>query len=223
MARPRGAVKIDRLTAAALRADRSRNRAEGHDHGEQGPLVLEHRTAHLPGAAGLLASGATGRPGDARRSRPDRQRRHRRCRDQPERGGGRSLGHRRDDRARHAIRQDGGDRRPRALRHPRPSAGDLQRLGPRVRPGRLAEDQKPPRTATESQRGGGAERGGRGRILSGHLLVLHAQDSRQAPVPGHGSRWQRHSRGIQKPGAVAQRGSAERLRELSSARRQGDA
>ncbi len=216
MARPRGAVKIDRLTEAPLRADRARIRAEGHGNDEQGPL-------HLPRIADLLAAGATGRPGNAGRRSPDRQRRYRRRGDEPERTRGRRLGHRRDERPRHEIRQDGRDGRSRAVRDPRPPAGDVRRVGARVRTGRFAEGQEPARAGPELERGGGAERGGRGRILSGHLLVLHAQDSRQAPVSGHGPRGQRHARRVQNTGAVAQRGAAERLRQLSSAGRQSDA
>jgi len=50
-----------------------------------------------------------------------------------------------------------------------------------------------------------------------------AADSGQEPVPGHRPRRQRHASGLQEPGTVAQRRPVERLRQLSPARRQGNA
>ena len=51
--------------------------------------------------------------------------------------------------------------------------------------------------APTASRGGG--------ILSGNLLVLDAQDSGQERVPRHWRKRQRHSRGHEKPGSVAER------------------
>ena len=92
----------------------------------------------------------------------------------------------RDDRPGHQIRQDRGHGRSRALRDPRSSAGHLQRVGARLRARRFAEGQERARPDREPERGGGAECGGRGGILSRHLLVRHAQIPDKSLFPGTG-------------------------------------
>ena len=70
----------------------------------------------------------------------DRRRRPRRRRHRSEGAGSRRVGHRGDDRASDQVRQDRRDRRSRPLRRARSPEGDLQRLGPRLRARRFAED-----------------------------------------------------------------------------------
>ena len=123
------------------------------------------------------------------------------------------MGDRGDHRSADPLRQDGGHRRPGPLRRARPSQGQIQGVGARLRPRRLAEGRRRAGQAAQSQGGGGAERGGGGAVLSGDLLVLDAQDPGGQPV----RRQERHSR-EDHPGRVAHGDQEPGLRRLPSAR-----
>ena len=88
----------------------------------------------------------------------------------------------------HQIRQDRRHRRPGPLRDPRPAEGQLQGLGARLRARGLARRSKAtPGKPLEPDRRAGAERGGRGRVLSRHVLVFDAPASRPtSEFPGTG-------------------------------------
>ena len=76
------------------------------------------------------------------------------------------------------FRQDGGDRRRRPLRHPRAARCKLQGLGARLWPDRFRQSRTRARRDAGADGETGGKPGGRGEILSGHVLVFDAQDSR---------------------------------------------
>ena len=123
---------------------------------------------------------------------PDRRRGHRRRRRRPGRHGdrpvrtrGRRLGHRRDPRSADAVREDRRHRRPRALPGPRSSQGDLQRLGPRLRPRRFAEDADRARQDARPEGGAGELARRRGAVLPRGALAGADGDAGQERVPRH--------------------------------------
>ena len=124
------------------------------------------------------------------------------------------MGDRGDHRSADPLRQDGGHGRPGPLRRARPSQGQVQGVGARLRPHQLAEGRRRAGQAARSQGGGGAERGGGGAVLSGDLLVLDAEDPGRQRVRQEGQRYSRQDH----PGRVAQRDQEPGLRRLSPAR-----
>ena len=175
------------------------------------------------GVAGGMAGGRAAGAAVAAARGIHRRRRHRRRGHRQERAGSRRLGDRRDDRARHPLREDGGDGRSGPLPDPRPAAGELQRVGARLRTRRLAQGQERARPHREPDRGAGAKRESRGGVLPRHLLVLDARHSGQEPVSRHGAQRERDAGRLPDAGTMVERRPVERLRQLPPARRQGHA
>ena len=87
------------------------------------------------------------------------------------------MGHCGDHRTADEIRQDRRHRRPGPLCDPRPAAEcELPGLGPRLRSGGFAQTAREARPAAQPYGGAGAERGGRGALLPGDLLVHDDED-----------------------------------------------
>ena len=157
------------------------------------------------GSAGRRAAG--GRSGGGHR-----QRRHRRRRARRQRSRGRRLGDRGNARSAGALHQDRRHRRSGPLRHPRSAEGQLRHLGARLWPRRLAEGEERARQAAQSDRGAGAERGGRREVLPGDLLVRDDED------PGGRGLRQQGRAGQRQDHRLSQRHEEQRLRRLPPAR-----
>ena len=150
----------------------------------------EERTNEIQGQAVFERSGdrprrgARGRAGGAAGAdrRRHRQRRYWRRGHRRQRTGGRGMGDRGDHRSADPLRQDGGHGRPGPLRGARSPQSQVQGVGARLWPRRLAEGRRRAGQAGRSQGGAGAERGGGRAVLSGDLLVLDAEDPRRQPV-----------------------------------------
>ena len=133
------------------------------------------------------------------------------------------MGDRGDHRPADQDEQDRGDRRSGPLRDPGSAQGELHRLVARVRPRRFGEDPERTRQDREHYGHSGPDRSRRGPVLSGDLLVLHAEDSGQEHVPGDRPQGQRHADLHEEPVAVDRPGQDQWLLCLPSARQQGDA
>ena len=77
--------------------------------------------------------------------------------------------------------------------------------------------QSAPGTILNLTGGAGAERGGSGAVLSGHLLVCHAQDPGQERVPRHRAARQRHAAEPEESGGLAGQREDPRLHVVSCA------
>ncbi len=129
----------------------------------------------------------------------------------------RGLGHRRDDRPADQVRQGRGDRRQGPLPDSGTAGSELHRLGAGLWARRLSQDKNDRGQDGEPEGDRRALREGSGRVLPRHVLVLHAEHSREGPVPGHGRQRQRHLAEHQDPGAVGRHGE-ERLSIVPCAR-----
>ena len=87
----------------------------------------------------------------------------------------------------------------------------------------FAEGRRRARQAPQPDRRKGADRGGRGRILSGDLLVFDDQGSRPGVVPRHRTDRQRHQPRHEEPGPVPRCSQDQWLHHVPPARQQGDA
>jgi hypothetical protein len=146
-----------------------------HDH-EQRIATRRDDGGRSGGSLARCTCRHSGPAGAVGRHRPRRCRRHcPRCR----RTGSRRVGDRGDIRSAGALHQDRRHGRSGPLRHSRPAQGQLRRVGTRLRTCRLAEGAHGSRQARQSDGRAGAKRRGSGAILSGRLLVLDAEDSRQ--------------------------------------------
>ena len=142
-----------------------------------------------------------------------RRHRYRRHCHQRERPGSGRLGDRRNHRTADQICADRRHRRPGPLPDSRPADGELQRLGARLRPGRLAQDARQTRHNARSHGGARAERSGGGALLPGDLLVHADEDSAGERV----RRQERHPREAHAE-RLAEADEQCRLHRLPSAR-----
>ena len=154
-------------------------------------------------------------PAAAQQARRDRQRRHRRRGDGTERAGGRRLGDRRDHRPADPLHQERRHRRPGPLPHPRSAEGELRGVGARLRPRRHRQGPQASRAGSSTSPRAAPTPEGRGRNLSGDLLVLDAEDA--------GASTSSRSATSRRQARVAQRHQDQRLLRLPRARQQGDA
>ena len=167
----------------------------------------------------------SGRPGSpecsAARCHP-----HRRCRP-GRRGqrrpgtGSRRVGDRGNDRPAHEIREDRRHRRSGPIRDARSAEGELQRLGPRLRPRRLPEGAGGAGQDARSDRGARPECHGGGAVLPGDLLVFDAQGPWRNCVFGAATR-QEHAGQSHRASAMGQHHQVYRLPVLSRARNDRD-
>ncbi len=182
----------------------------------------ENETSFVPGRRGGCFRRASDRVPEHAGRGQRRGERHRWRRHRPERSRGRGLGDRRDERPSDEIRQGRRHRRSRAFPHTRSSQGQLQRVGARLRAGRLAQGEQHAGKYPSPDRSARAQRSRGGGILSRHVLVFDDQHPGQERISRHRRKGQRHLVEHQVAGAVG-RHRQERMPVVPLARLEGHA